>query len=874
MEKREDGQTDESAWFCRAVRISEVLLQDEKIYAHISEKRRDGTAAGQTDPEEPERLSEHIERCFYYFQALCREKNLTKTFDRMREELLPAVTDAAADLFREMVVNTVIFHDMGKMNPAFQRIKMHNLQLGELKNTGVDGSVHAMLSAAVYTDYFLARLAACALPKKETELLHVLVLANAYVISRHHLSLSAFTSFLNEFETNQKLYQIFTAMEAGVYAGLYRGPFYHGAPALTNLKKKNSICIERFYAGRNAQLPLYTYIRFLYSLLVSCDYYAATEYFNGVKMKDFGTVSDIGGLYSAYEQSPLLETIRRFDPAQYEDDGKDINILRNGMFYEAEQNLQANRDKDIYFLEAPTGSGKSNIALNISLKLLDEKVRKIFYVYPFNTLVEQNMDALEKIFGQTDFYRDIAVINSITPIRTKGEEEGETQTTAFYQEALLDRQFLNYPFVLTTSVHLFEMLFGCQKEGAVSFYQLAGSVVVLDEIQSYRNTIWTEIMMFLTCYAKLLNMKVLIMSATLPHLEVLTGRREPVANLIGDGAKYFRDDRFRGRVTISYELLQAQEKTDEEVLFEHILKHAGKGKKILVEFIKKKRAEAFYQRMKVKEDADFTVLCMTGDDNQEDRKKILRLISGEQADHGVILIATQVVEAGVDIDMDIGYKDISKLDSEEQFLGRINRNFKRKGIVYFFNLDDAAVIYGSDYRMNPQFTLLDERMRVLLEQKDFHAYYAAVLNALKENRNALQNEKGLDYFIRDEVGILDFIKVSERMRLIEERQTESLVYLARCFVLEDGTEVDGKELWQEYKTLLQNQSMNYAKKQVRLSRVRSRMNYFIYTIHRNADLVYHDRIGELLYIEDGAAYFEGGRLNKALLESAGALFID
>lgn len=52
-------------------------------------------------------------------------------------------------------------------------------------------------------------------------------------------------------------------------------------------------------------------------------------------------------------------------------------------------------------------------------------------------------------------------------------------------------------------------------------------------------------------------------------------------------------------------------------------------------------------------------------------------------DKAVILVATQVVEAGIDIDMDIGYKDISKLDSEEQFIGRINRNFKRKGVVYF-----------------------------------------------------------------------------------------------------------------------------------------------------------------------------------------------
>ena len=50
--------------------------------------------------------------------------------------------------------------------------------------------------------------------------------------------------------------------------------------------------------------------------------------------------------------------------------------------------------------------------------------------------------------------------------------------------------------------------------------------------------------------------------------------------------------------------------------------------------------------------------------------------------------------------MDIGYKDISKLDSEEQFMGRINRSCKEdgKGIVYFFNLNKATNIYKGDER--------------------------------------------------------------------------------------------------------------------------------------------------------------------------------
>lgn len=66
---------------------------------------------------------------------------------------------------------------------------------------------------------------------------------------------------------------------------------------------------------------------------------------------------------------------------------------------------------------------------------------------------------------------------------------------------------------------------------------------------------------------------------------------------------------------------------------------------------------------------------MTGNSNIQERKDIINEIKELES---VILVATQVIEAGVDIDMDIGYKDISRLDSEEQFMGRINRSCKKK----------------------------------------------------------------------------------------------------------------------------------------------------------------------------------------------------
>jgi len=552
--------------------------------------------------------------------------------------------------------------------------------------------------------------------------------------------------------------------------------------------------------------------------------------------------------------------------------------LRNRMFYEAEQTLLKNKDTNIAFIEAPTGAGKSNLAMNCSLKLLDKNINKIFYVYPFNTLVEQNYDTLEKIYGQTDIFKSIAVINSITPIPLNGtrkfwENLDIEENEKFYQKALLDRQFLNYPFILTTHVNLFQIMFGCEREAAISFYQLAGSVVVLDEIQSYKNVLWTEIMMFLQCYSRLLNMKIIIMSATLPKLDMLTGNHEKVVNLIENPEKYFQDARFKKRVALSYELLYQDKKTEMEELYAHVLGQSQKGRKILMEFITKTSAEMFYHMLAESGWEDLQVFCMTGDDNQIDRKRILREMDTADQDKAVILVATQVVEAGIDIDMDIGYKDISKLDSEEQFIGRINRNFKRKGVVYFFDMDNESGIYKEDYRVDTAYTLRKDEMKQLLADKNFGKYYDYILKGIRKYRNDRKNENGIEAFV-DKVKKLDFVWISQKMKLIDNNDDWKMsVYFARAITTDNGEIIDGKQVWERYRELLSDMTMNYAKKQVLLSEVKSKMSYFIYQIKIDNSLDYNDRIGEFYLIEDAEQYFENGRLNTDKFYSQGNLFV-
>ncbi len=847
--------------------IEDIIVKPELFYAHCD--RGNG--------KNPEILKEHVDRCYHYFEELWEHKNFKAVFENFQKELAPELSDEGIKLFYSLIVNVIIFHDCGKINPRFQSIKMKNTLKKWTAIDCLDGTKHSILSAAIYFDYFYEKIQESLLSKDEKNMIHVFMLVNAYVISRHHGNLSRFEEFLEEFQPNRQLADIFSCMNQGDFTEVYHGPFCKRDRHMMNMPRQNTRIYHSFLEKQSSHAGLYTYIRFLFSVLVSCDYYATSEYDNGIQMSAFGTIENTE-FVTQYEQSERVKQIRRFNPESCVDDKKDINILRNRMFYEAEQTLLKNKDTNIAFIEAPTGAGKSNLAMNCSLKLLDKNINKIFYVYPFNTLVEQNYDTLEKIYGKTDIFKSIAVINSITPIPLNGtrkfwENLDKEENEKFYQKALLDRQFLNYPFILTTHVNLFQIMFGCEREAAISFYQLAGSVVVLDEIQSYKNVLWTEIMMFLQCYSRLLNMKIIIMSATLPKLDMLTGNHEKVVNLIENPEKYFQDARFKKRVALSYELLYQDKKTEMKELYAHVLGQAQKGRKLLMEFITKTSAEKFYHMLTESGREDLQIFCMTGDDNQIDRKRILREMDTADKDKAVILVATQVVEAGIDIDMDIGYKDISKLDSEEQFIGRINRNFKRKGVVYFFDMDNESGIYKEDYRVDTAYTLRKDEMKQLLADKNFGKYYDYILKGIRKYRNDRKNENGIEAFV-DNVKKLDFVWISQKMKLIDKNDDWKMsVYFAREITTDTGEIIDGKQVWERYRELLSDMTMNYAKKQILLSEVKSKMSYFIYQIKIDNSLDYNDRIGELYLIEDAEQYFENGRLNTDKFYSQGNLFV-
>lgn len=824
-----------------------------------------------------ETLLAHTELTNKYFFKFWQSKNSDEIFDRFcdvfwqKENIDNKLKNKAKDLLKEIIMTIPIFHDIGKVNPNFQLMK---LKVNDFKeNEAYVNTHHSFLSSMFYMDYCRKLVYD---EKNEDEIVNLLaefILYNGYIIARHHSELGSLTEFtklinldddtyfskLKRIINNEDIYSVKIDFIKSDIEDMFR-----------NLNKVDKDAEKVGKRSIKQGVYLSIYIRWLYSLLVASDYYATSEFMNEADFSENTDLNDIDKWDSVYENTDLLKNIRQYQQERYPISNEelntvtDINILRSEIFCEVEEKIKTNADENIFYLEAPTGSGKSNTVINASFKLMqhDKRLQKIFYIYPFNTLVEQNLETLEKVFADNeDIKQNIAVINSITPIKVSEKDLNDNEEKDVYQKALLDRQFLNYPMILSTHVSLFNIIFGNRQSDVLAFYQLANSVIVLDEIQSYKNKIWAEIICYLKELAKMFNIKIIIMSATLPDLDILSRFQAQAVNLLESPSRFFAVDCFKNRVKLNYDLLKIDKDNILDKLKTHLKQYLKSDKKILIEFIKKKTAHDFWVDLQENEDfKDVQIEYLSGDDSIAERKRILDKV--KKATDTIILVSTQVIEAGVDIDMDIGYKNISKLDSEEQFLGRINRSCKKEGVAYFFEVDEASNIYKDDVRLSESIVLKDVNMQKILELKLFDEYYKKVLETTMRKYSY-----HFDEFIKD-ISDLNYESISTHMKLIDDRQDMVQIYIIRTLCV-DGEILDGKQIWDSYVDLWENgrKTMSYAEWKIELSRITSKMNNFIYQVSKHNLHIgkFYEQMGNIICLEDGDKYFIKDKFNREIL---------
>lgn len=777
--------------------------------------------------------------------------------DIVEEVELYKCNENVADIIFKLFLNAIYMHDAGKSSLGFQCGPMKN-EFFEKDKTARLSENHSPFSSRMFMDYACNELSQKQFldskplnPYGYSFLLYI-IFSFSYCIQKHHSSLVSISSFMDSMkeilmEENESEDLVFKPASNCPELKYYKN--VNNSSKFILKLDINEIKLNKIISKVSRELFLLNKI--LYSTLVAADSIATSEYMNdsSFELKSL----NIESLMNKYRDSGIYKNIQEHFKSNIFDGT--INSVRCDIFKETDANMSKHIDKNIFYLESPTGSGKTNTSMNIAFRAVelsketDRPLGRIIYTAPFNTITTQTTDFLNKIFDDTNIV-DIAEVNSSTEIKVGKTTEDKKEQ---YDLSLLDYQMINYPITLTSHVKLFSVLFGNGRVDSLSLIHLFNSVIVIDEIQAYKIDVWYKMISFLDVYAKYMNIKFVIMSATLPKIGSLIDKDKVKSNycdLIVDSSIYFKSKYFRNRISkynfemLSNEFLEQKSLLDEEeykiLCFDKILSKIRKiyeedeEAKILVEFIKKKTCREFYKYIKecnaqyTIKDEDLYIKEVTSDDNSYFKKRTIDLVKSSKS---IIIVSTQCIEAGVDINMDYGFKDISYIDNEEQFLGRIRREYdeSKYSEAIFFNLDNEDDIYSrNSFNFKKGLNLMNEEYREIIETKNFSFMFDDLLDYINKCLNSL-NDKVTKANFENHLSKLDYKAIYKELELIEKKEEYSLYIPFDIEIVdEDGNKkiYSGKEVWKSF--LKATKEDDYAKRKVLMSKSMSKMSLFTY----------------------------------------------
>jgi CRISPR-associated endonuclease/helicase Cas3 len=784
-----------------------ILIKDVNSYlAHLSK-----------DNLEAETLLTHSNLVLKYALKLMKDNGIENNINKI-------IKSATNDLQKQndiklFYLKAIYWHDIGKINENFQKDKMRNNSFENIEN-GIS-SKHSILSAYLYLlscfDYINKNHQNT---KDRIELMSISIYFSL-AIWRHHTGLySSWKEFLNGSEGVKicsNLYSYVSKLNIEIDNKMHQVLIGH-------LKNIDFIKNENYYILSKS----------LFSLLIISDYYATAQFMNyGDKKKleynDFRLIDDSfrDDVYKTFYQKQFLENIQNKTNKDFKSFGElqeksneNLNHLRNKLFVEVRSNLKENIAKNLFYIEAPTGAGKTNLSIMSTVEILQNKntgINKIFYVFPFTTLITQTYNSIKNVLNLNN--SEIVQLHS----KAKYNEIHEIKKDGVYGDEktnFLDNQFMNYPVTLLSHVKFFNILTGVSKDDNYIFHRLANSIVIIDEIQTYNPNLWSCIVYLLDSFASKFNMKFIVMSATLPKVgDILNEPNHKFVKLVSNKQKYFSNPNFRERVEIFTEKQKIKKPQDifkrvleESTSYQKLESNRTKKVKTIIEFITKKGADEFYQEAVKKKNFFDEIFILSGTILEPRRREIIDFLKNEK-NKNVLLVTTQVVEAGVDIDMDIGFKERSLVDSDEQLAGRINRNsFKRGNKLFLFEMKSpkAKYVYKGDKRLN---VLVDENV---LATKNFDLYYDQVIDMIKKS-NDIPFIEGLDSYI-DHVKNLRFSQSHIKIINIES--------LSVFVPLND----EAVEIWKEYVETIQNQEEDFTLRKIKLISLASEISKFTFSL--------------------------------------------
>lgn len=478
--------------------------------------------------------------------------------------------------------------------------------------------------------------------------------------------------------------------------------------------------------------------RFVFSALVDADFLATEAFYEPGKrgaIRDFDPIPVLRERLDRHLRGFRIDT--------------PVNRLRSEILLACR--TAADLAPGLFSLTVPTGGGKTLSSMAFALRHAERYgLRRVVVVIPYTSIIEQNARVYRDVFGDLNVIEHHSNIDEVRRLEEDREREMRRRLAAENWDA---------PIIVTTNVQFFESLFANRTSRCRKLHNLARSVVVLDEAQSLPANYLNCTLEAMRELAGGYGCSLVLMTATQPALErrdTLPAGLENVREIVPEGrrlAKAFE------RVSVHW-----PDPAAPATSFAELATALAGAEQALAVVHLRRDARELAQHLPAEDRLHLSALMCAAHRAGVLKAARTRLTRGERC----LLVATQLIEAGVDISFPVVHRALAGLDSLAQAAGRCNREGElrdergnpRRGDFYVFRAETRPPPGFLRKGMETTDTLL-ERYGDSLAFSDAHLleeYFRILYGKCETDERGIQAERSQ----------LNFATVAQRVRLIED----------------------------------------------------------------------------------------------------------
>ncbi|HPS90832.1 MAG TPA: CRISPR-associated helicase Cas3' [Methanothrix sp.] len=718
-----------------------------------------------------------------------------------------------ADLLKDGAYIIGITHDLGKATSFFQKYILETdekkKKFLKAKPTTHHGLLSAFFTYAVMREYLRQT-------GRKGGLADYLPILSFLAVKRHHGNLQNAMDEIKEIDSDKErilklakeqidsmadrkeeirvlLPKLLARKEINIDINIDTTINYILNDAIKEIRRKE----KSFIRGLSESSSLYPYFisQFIYSALLDADKTDA-----GLGGANLGRLDLSSKLVDEYRDAKGFSTNKI-----------NINDLRNQIYQEAVERIEGwDLNEKILSLNVPTGTGKTLAVLSLSLKLKDRLQRerninpRIIYALPFLSIIDQNYRVFEDVILKPNNSQDSRMLlkhHHLADAKFK-IEENEYEA----DKSLLLLEGWNAEIIVTTFWQLFSTLFSNRNRQLRKFSKLANSIIILDEVQAVPHQYWLLIHDSLKLLAEKFNSYVVFMTATQPL--IFDESKGEIKEIAQKKDEYFRR---LNRIKLIPRIEKSMTMDEFKALLEkELIEKSNKDFLIVLNTINSaQEIYRFIQNMSLENTK--SIFLST---NVIPKVRLARIDdirkSRDSSKERKVIVSTQLIEAGVDIDADIVYRDFAPLDCINQVAGRCNRNSSKRenGIVSIFILKDKRKEFYK-YIYDP--FLISKTLDILpkngsIRESEFLDLNKSYFNAVKRGMSDTDSKEILEC-----ISGLAFKDLSTRFKLIEDDYPRVDVFI----------ELDerAKEIWSQFRDLQkENDHLERTKKYLKIKK--------------------------------------------------------